>query len=599
MGGVRGGANLAHVLVPVTSAGVALSLLAAISLVRTPPAGLALVGALILLGAAIVAEAYPVPVEGVSAGGVSLAAAFLVGAAILYGWEVSTLLGLVTRGVIELINHRPLTRLGYNSATYAISAAAAGAVLHAAPKGSGAVELTVCVALGAIAFYSINIILIALVVARASGGGFDAIVRQSVRWTAIPFAIMASVSLMLAVLWQRSPGLAAALIGPVVATVLYQRSTHRELEALRLAKTDPLTGLGNHRAFYERLAQVMEADHGQGVVLCMLDADGFKRVNDRLGHKSGDELLAQIGRVLAGHGEGFRIGGDEFALLLPGPPTHAAEVAGRLVERVSAIVLPGAAAVTVSAGLAAYPRDASNQDDLFRAADVALYHAKLQGKNRVATYTDVIPDPTGHTGRDPDLLRTAWKLADILEDAGAVGGNDVAYEGHAERVAQLAARIAIRFNLPADEVELVRLAAQMHDIGKVAIPLEVLTKASHLDSDEHRLLGDHPRIGARILGALGGSPIARWVYHHHERWDGFGYPDRLSGTDIPLPSRIIFVADAYDAMTSERPYRPALSRAEAISEVRRCAGTQFDPEVVEALVAVVGEPKSMRVVAAA
>jgi diguanylate cyclase (GGDEF)-like protein len=532
----------------------------------------------VLLVAAIVAEAFPVPVEGVSAGGVSLAAAFLVGAAVVYDWEVATILGFLVRATIELAQRRPAIRLAYNSATYALAAATAGAIIGTIPTDAGAPMLALAVAFASAGFYVVNIALIAVIVARVTGTRFDVIVATSVRWTAIPFAIMGSVSLMLAVLWQRSPGLVVALLGPIVATVLYQRSTHRALDALRLANTDPLTGLGNHRAFYDRLAALLAED--ARIALCVLDADGFKRVNDRLGHKAGDELLKEIATVLREGGESFRIGGDEFALLLTGPTDGALDHARAVVSRIEHLDLPGANAVTVSAGVAVAPLDACDGDGLFAAADAALYHAKLRGKNRVEAFRpDLVQDH-----RDPSAsarLRTAWKLAEIMDEVGDLGG--AVFDGHPTRVAELAVRIARRFDVRAEDLELLRLAAQLHDIGKVAIPVEILAKDDALDRNELRMLGDHPRVGARILAALGGTPIAEWVYHHHERWDGLGYPDRLEGEEIPLASRIIFVADAFDAMTSDRPYRKALTVEEAVAELHRCSGTQFDPAVVAAL----------------
>jgi HD-GYP domain-containing protein (c-di-GMP phosphodiesterase class II) len=150
-----------------------------------------------------------------------------------------------------------------------------------------------------------------------------------------------------------------------------------------------------------------------------------------------------------------------------------------------------------------------------------------------------------------------------------------------------------------EDLELVRLAAQLHDIGKVAIPVEVLTKTGELDREERRTIGEHSRVGARILAALGGTPIADWVCHHHERWDGLGYPDGMAGEEIPLPSRIIFAADAFDAMTSERPYRDPLTVEQAIAELRQCAGSQFDPMVVEMLLREIDAAPVPEVLAAA
>jgi diguanylate cyclase (GGDEF)-like protein len=200
-----------------------------------------------------------------------------------------------------------------------------------------------------------------------------------VYWTAIPFGIMASVSLMLEVLWERSPVAIVALVGPLVAIVLYQRSVYRSLEATRLALTDALTGLGNRRHFHERLETDLDRAEREGgcVALCVLDVDDFKRINDELGHEAGDEVLVAVARQLRGGGESFRLGGDEFAIVLPGLDEAAATAVARsVVARIA-----DAGRVTVSAGVAAFP--ATERNELQRAADGALYAAKRTGKNGV------------------------------------------------------------------------------------------------------------------------------------------------------------------------------------------------------------------------
>ena len=163
---------------------------------------------------------------------------------------------------------------------------------------------------------------------------------------------------------------------------------------------------------------------------------------------------------------------------------------------------------------------------------------------------------------------------------------------HSERVALFAGRIAEHLGLPDDQVELTRLAGSLHDLGKLAIPEELLRKPAPLTREERRLLQRHPQIGYRMLASLGVDPIADWVLHQSERWDGTGYPEGLMHDSIPLGSRIVFVADAFDAMTSTRPYRPALRRDDAVRELERCSGSQFDPEVVDAFIATV-QPGSL------
>jgi diguanylate cyclase (GGDEF)-like protein len=407
----------------------------------------------------------------------------------------------------------------------------------------------------------------------------------NVRQTTAPFALMASAALMLVVLWERSPALSIALVGPLLAIALYQRSTFKALRAMRLALTDPLTGLGNHRHFHERLQrELTQAEQdGLSLSLCLVDIDDFKKVNDRYGHPVGDRVLGQVASRLRQGGESFRLGGDEFAVLLPGLDERAAiEVARSIVERVSGFDIESVGAITVSAGVAAFPAQGVGRDELIRLADSALYWAKEDGKNRARTYqaaTTIELSQLQQLAEGPDRAARYRAAASLAK---AVDARDVYTGSHSERVGELSARIARRLGIDEPQVELTRLAGSLHDLGKLAIPEEILRKPSALNESERLVLQRHPQIGYRMLESLGVEPIADWVLHHHERWDGDGYPDRLRGEQIPLGARIIFVADAFDAMTSERVYRKPLSERDAVSELERCAGTQFDPAVVDA-----------------
>jgi diguanylate cyclase (GGDEF)-like protein/putative nucleotidyltransferase with HDIG domain len=354
---------------------------------------------------------------------------------------------------------------------------------------------------------------------------------------------------------------------------------------MRLALTDPLTGLGNHRHFHERLERELQHANERNLplTLCFVDVDDFKRINDRFGHPAGDRVLSQLAARLRQTGEAFRLGGDEFALLLPGYGESAAlTAASSVIERIAALDLEQVGSVTVSAGVAISPQHAADRDELIRLADSALYWAKEYGKNRVRAYRpDVIElAELKRLASGPDRAARFRAAASL---ARAVDARDVYTGSHSQRVAELAARTARRLGLPDEEVELTRLAASLHDLGKLAIPEEILRKPGPLTEPERIVLERHPQIGFRMLESLGVDPVADWVLHHHERWDGSGYPDGLSGERIPLGARIIFVADAYDAMISERVYRRRVSPEEAVAELDRCAGTQFDPDVVAAL----------------
>jgi diguanylate cyclase (GGDEF)-like protein len=233
------------------------------------------------------------------------------------------------------------------------------------------------------------VVLVAAVIACSAGQPFARLLWSSAYWTAVPFAIMSSVSLMLVVLWRDAPVYAIALVGPLVATVLYQRSAHSALKAMRLALTDQVTGLGNNRHFHERLqAELARAEAERfPLTLCLIDLDDFKEINDRFGHPAGDVVLAEVAEALRHGGDAFRVGGDEFALLLPGRDlSDGLETAQGIIRRLAGTEFAHEARVSFSAGVASYPSDGVERAELIRLADVALYRAKGDGKNRVRAY---------------------------------------------------------------------------------------------------------------------------------------------------------------------------------------------------------------------
>jgi diguanylate cyclase (GGDEF)-like protein len=353
--------------------------------VARPSAG-TLAGVALLLVAAALAEAFPVPIESLAGGHVSLAAVFVVATGLVYGWAPAAIVALLTRVALEIVQRRPIMRLAYNGAVYALCGAGAGLAEKLVPDRSSIVALMSAVLLGAGVFWGGNVILVAAIVARWSGEPIRDVLRGMAYWTAIPFGIMASVSLMLDVLWERSPVAIIALVGPLVAIVLYQRSVYRSLEATRLALTDPLTGLGNRRHFHERLENELDRAEREArpLALCLLDVDDFKSVNDTLGHEAGDEVLIAVASRLRGGGESFRLGGDEFAMILPGlDEREALHVANMVVARLAE------SNVTVSAGVAGHPAPVADRNDLQRTADRALYRAKETGKNGACASSDV------------------------------------------------------------------------------------------------------------------------------------------------------------------------------------------------------------------
>jgi diguanylate cyclase (GGDEF)-like protein/putative nucleotidyltransferase with HDIG domain len=577
--------RLLPIVAPVVFGGTLCTVLALSAIAAAEPSPATLAGTMALLLAASFVEAFPVPIENVPVGGTSLATVFIVGTATIYGWAPAIVVGVVTQLLVEIIRRQPAIRVLYNSSVYGLGGAAAGAVCSAIPD-DGFGWLALEVGLASTAFYAVNIPLVAAVVSRWARERFVQLLRRAVSSTFIPFAIMASLTLMLAVLWERSPFLSAALVGPLAAIALYQRSVFRELEAMRLALTDPLTGLGNHRHFHERLDHDLDEaeEKGMPVSVCILDIDNFKELNDALGHPKGDLVLSQVAGRLRQDGEAFRIGGDEFALLLPGrDEREALGVADGILRRAGLLEAAPGLGVRLSAGVVTYPQLGLDRSEIVTVADRALYLAKEHGKSRVRAYHPDLADLPQFAGLGDAPDREA-RLKAAASLAHAVDARD-AYTGrHSYVVAELSARVAELLGLDAEEVELVRLAGSLHDLGKLAIPSEILRKPDALNESELLVLRRHPQIGYRILRSLGVEPVSTWVLHHHERWDGRGYPHGLGGEDIPLGSRILFVADAYDAMTSDRIYREHVAHEDAIAELERCAGTQFDPQIVAVFV---------------
>jgi diguanylate cyclase (GGDEF)-like protein len=346
----------------------------------------------------------------------------------------------------------------------------------------------------------------------------------------------------------------------------------RRQEFTRLAQiavTDPLTGMRNHRAFQEDLARELQRVGRSGVplALVMLDLDGLKAVNDRLGHQAGDERLqALAGAIrdsLRATDVGYRIGGDEFAVILPGARALGAlEFAERV--RAKAAVTAGIAEAT----------ELRARDDVLRDADLALIGAKRLG-HATAVYGSDFELPEREHEHDDRTLASALALA--------VDAKDSYTRSHCQTVSQLCATIASELGLEGERVARIRLAGLLHDVGKIGVPDAILNKPAALTDAEFELMKRHALLGGDIVAAAEMHEEARWVRHHHERFDGTGYPAALEREEIPLESRIILVADAFEAMTSDRPYRKAPGADFAVAELQRHAGTQFDPDVVAAL----------------
>lgn len=353
-----------------------------------------------------------------------------------------------------------------------------------------------------------------------------------------------------------------------------------------LSLTDELTGLYNRRHFYETLESELYRTlrDGRPFSLVMLDLDGFKQYNDRFGHSLGDSILQSFAQSLRStlrkSDTSFRYGGDEFALILAATDANRAK---QVIERIRAKWLKNPEShhptletpLGFSAGIAQFPENAETADALVFLADSALYYAKREGGYRATLVSDL-------TAVKSDILSTAT-LDQVYALAATVDARDPYTYGHSARVADIAQTLAKAMGLPEKELADLYASSLLHDVGKVGIPDAVLTKPDLLTAEEWEITKKHSAEGARIVGYVKGlAALVPVILHHHEWYDGTGYPDGQKGEEILLAARIIILIDAYDTMTTSRPYREVVSHQEACEEIKRQSGIQFDPELVEA-----------------
>jgi diguanylate cyclase (GGDEF)-like protein len=386
-------------------------------------------------------------------------------------------------------------------------------------------------------------------------------------------SVFAAVALAVLVVGQFHPvHSAAALLATAALLTAGARGALLFRENLRLLRTsrresltDGLSGLANRRSLMADLEEAAAtASAAEPRTLALFDLDGFKQYNDAFGHAAGDALLRRLGTDLsaavAGHGRAYRLGGDEFCILLD---RHATEDDSIVEAALDALAEPATPyAVDASYGLVSLPGDAQTAVDALRLADHRMYALKHGRRATQGQAREVLLAVLGE--REPDLQR------------------------HMHDVAALARAVGRSMGLDAEDLDVVVRAAELHDVGKVAIPDAILNKPGSLDETEWEFVRKHTLIGERIVSAAEAlRPVGRVVRASHERWDGGGYPDGLAGEQIPLGARIVLACDAWDAMTSDRTYRRALSPEQAAAELRAHMGTQFDPDVVAALLTIV------------
>ena len=367
---------------------------------------------------------------------------------------------------------------------------------------------------------------------------------------------------------------------------LYARAKER-------AHTDELTGLFNHRYFHERLDEEISrcSRFGDIFSLLFLDMDLFKAYNDIYGHLAGDEMLRQVGQYIKSSIRGIdmasRYGGDEFTVILPQASLEDAyRVAERIRKRIEVEMDSKGAPLTCSLGIASWPTDGVMREEIIQAADASLYYAKQMGRNRICLASEITTSEVLSGGAKPD--REPGILSTIYALAATVDAKDHYTYGHSKKVSKYATDIAEALGYSQERIGTLRAAALLHDIGKIGVSDKVLTKAGPLSDEEWEPIRAHPKLGVAILKhveSLSGCLAA--IQYHHERYDGTGYPAGLKGENIPLDARIIAVADSYDAMTSLRPYRQGkFTPEQALAELERCAGTQFDPRTVEVFLSI-------------
>jgi diguanylate cyclase (GGDEF)-like protein len=370
------------------------------------------------------------------------------------------------------------------------------------------------------------------------------------------------------------------------------------------AVTDELTGLMNRRGFHELFETELERARrsGQPLSLIMGDLDHFKALNDRFGHAAGDRALEQLALILQTAKRRIdaaaRVGGEEFAVILPDSDHLAAYIlAERMRREVRETFLYEPYELTISLGVATFPLHGSDAEALVSSADDALYAAKALGRDRSVVWgenldSDVLADAGVVTPRSERHAATMRALAEVADSRG--GGPGPAGGAHSQAVARYAGAIARELGLPSDSIERVRFGGIVHDVGKIAVPDAVLRKPGWLSAEDWHEVRRHPEVGARILAGASLADVSEWVLAHHERPDGTGYPAGLAGSAIPLEARILAVADAFEAMTSHRVYRSAMTPDQARDELVRGSGTQFDAQVVEAFVRVLDSPAEHR-----
>jgi diguanylate cyclase (GGDEF)-like protein len=589
-------ARLFAYITATTAVAVPLIVLSFVKITVDPPTIGKAASVALFFALALLADLQPMPMGEGGKTDVSITNVFIVTVAILFGWQYAVPAAAISIAISMVATRRPFERIAFNVASYSLAAFAAGVpvIVFGSSDAVGAGRLTGYILSGAALHVCTNVLIVSGVIAVAQKIRFRDVLFPGLKRNGLVFMMMAVLAALATNLWAAHPWMLLLLAGPLFTLTLYQRSIYHSHQAAKDARTDNLTGLGNHRAYQAALRGVITDAERESAEfsLCIVDVDDFKRINDTYGHQVGDDVLVALAEILrnAREGEAFRCGGDEFAVLFQTDGTTAFE---RITDIQEAVAGLGLTPVTISVGIATYPGQADDADGLQRMADGALYWSKHHGKNRSFVYSPKVVRIHSAKELEWETERVA-RLRAAKNIVRFVDAKDPSTANHSETVSALAAAIGAELGLDEHAVDQLALAGLLHDIGKIGIPDSLLQAPRALTPAEFEAIKAHPALGFSLLEGLGIAPIDDWILHHHENWDGSGYPDGLAGEDIPLGARIIRVADAFEAMTANRPYRVAQPVEYALNELRANAGTQFEATAVAAVEACVANATPAR-----